>query len=148
MLIFLFFQIPKIDFRGDTKKTTVQSNFDELIVTSDEVKSKATILEKADNDCSTGGIKDKIDFCGDTKKTTVESNFDEIIVSSDEVKLMIGDGPRPIKRKQEVDPGDDTTYHAMLGVNMPKFLNGPPRIGLSKSKVYKSLHKKPKFVNN
>ena len=60
---------------GTKKTTTVQRYYDELIVSpcSDGVKSMPTILEKVDNDCLTGGIKDKIDICGDTNKISVQS---------------------------------------------------------------------------
>ena len=78
--------------------------------------------------------------------------------------MMAGDGPVPIKRKLSVESdlekpetdishekqgketGSDSNYHALSGVMMPKFLNGPPRIGLSKNKLCKPLHKKPKFM--
>ena len=77
---------------------------------------------------------------------------------------MAGDGPLPIKRKLSVESdlekpetdiahekqgketGSDSNYHALSGVMMPKFLNGPPRIGLSKNRLCKPLHKKPKFM--
>ena len=77
---------------------------------------------------------------------------------------MAGDGPMPMKRKLSVESdyekleaeighekpeketGNDSNYHAMSGVTMPKFLNGPPRIGLSRTRLCKPLHKKPKFM--
>ena len=87
-----------------------------------------------------------------------ESNFEELMVTSNEVTgipTMAGDGPKQLKRKQDVSSDQDhtsetehgTNYHTLSGITMPKFLNGPPRIGLSKNKLCKSLHKKPKFVN-
>ena len=81
------------------------------------------------------------------------------MVTSNEVTglpTMAGDGgPKQLKRKQDVisdqdqtsEPEHGTNYHTLSGITMPKFLNGPPRIGLSKNKLCKSLHKKPKFVN-
>lgn len=53
------------------------------------------------------------------------------------------------KKSQEVN--NETIYHGLCQVQMPKFLNGPPRLGLSKrSKVeplLKSNSKRPKIMN-
>merc|ERR1712037_591706 len=153
-------EVPKFGFEDCADVGNVS---DEIDFYGDDSKTKKIVDVKNFED---DGRTLEIECCDEDFKKTIdaknlteskESNFEELMVTSNEVTgipTMAGDGPKQLKRKQDANSDHyhtetehGTNYHTLSGITMPKFLNGPPRIGLSKNKLCKSLHKKPKFVN-
>ena len=76
------------------------------------------------------------------EKPKVSYDMDEIVANADQVQNS------GAKRKEmsENEESSASVYHGICQVSIPKFLNGPPRLGLSKTfKSKMPLHKRPKF---
>ena len=75
-----------------------------------------------------------------SKEKSPKVNFENIVVESVDIKMHF---EQPIKStvKRKIEDSNDTNdiiYHAFSGLRMPKLLNRPPRLGLSKVRRFKA----------